>query len=149
MIFFLFHWHQFLGYQNSLMINVNRIAQMLQFSQDMIGGRCYYVFKLLCFSKVVLILIKQESFFKNWKKWSGTPLFTPPWKLFVRYFFNLFKVYGIQNDRKDQTKTMRKEKKKKNVNGAEKLTKNHKNKKSSKPPKSVVFLIIRLQQHVL
>ena len=49
-------------------------------------------------------------------------------------------VYGIQNDRTDQTKTMQKGKKSKYVDGAEKLTKNHKNSfKPSKPPKSVVF----------
>ena len=47
----------------------------------------------------------------------GTPLFTPLENCSSKeggqnIFFNLNMVYGIQNDRTDQTKTMQKEKKK-------------------------------------
>ena len=47
----------------------------------------------------------------------GTPLFTPLESCSSKgggqnIFFNLNMVYGIQNDRTDQTKTMQKEKKK-------------------------------------
>ena len=47
----------------------------------------------------------------------GTPLFTPLESFSSKgggqnIFFNLNMVYGIQNDRTDQTKTMQKEKKK-------------------------------------
>ena len=43
----------------------------------------------------------------------GNPPVHPPLKLFAqggrsKYFFNLFKDFGIQNDHTDQTKTMQK-----------------------------------------
>ena len=59
----------------------------------------------------------------------GTPLFTPLESCSSKgggqnIFFILFKVYGIQNDRTDQTEIMKKDR---YVDGAEKLTQNHQN----------------------
>ena len=94
------------------------------------GGGGYFLFYTIFICSVFkscYIDIKQLSFWKNWTKRSGTPLFSP--LKFVRprgeviiflllslyFYFILYylcRLYGIQNDRTDQTKTMQKEKRK-------------------------------------
>ena len=88
-------------------------------------GGCYFVFNLFCVSKVVLIHIKQESFFKNWKNGRESPC-SPPLKIvhprgevktFVQFMYNLFKMTAWIK--------LRQCKKKKYADGAELLRKNY------------------------
>ena len=42
-------------------------------SQQLSLGGCYYIFNLFCFLNVAMIHIKQQSYFKNWKKVGEPP----------------------------------------------------------------------------